>query len=267
MPEKPLKILLRSLLILVIGYLVLVTGVYILQDKFIFQAVSLPADYKFTFKQQFSEISIRPRIGKELNALLFFTPNDYRKGTILYFHGNADNLQRWGKYAEDFTRLGYNVLMIDYSGYGKSNGTPSEEKLYEDAEDTWVWARTHLKETNFLFYGRSLGTAAAAYLATRHTPRQLILETPFDQLLQGHLKLFFPFGLKYEFANYKFLPEVSCPVTILQGTDDMIVAYASAAKLKPLLKPTDRFISIEGGGHKNLRQFEQYHKALAAVLE
>ncbi len=265
--NKPLHILVRSLLALVSAYLILVTGIYLVQDKIIFQAEKLPAGYTFTFAQQFSEVQIRPRIGKELNALLFFTPQDIRKGTILYFHGNADNLQRWGNYAADFTQLGYNVLMIDYSGYGKSNGTPSEETLYQDAEDTWVWAKMHLKETRFLIYGRSLGTAAASWLASRHSPEKLILETPFYRLQQDRWRLFFPFGLKYEFANYAFVPKVECPIAIIQGTDDRIVAYTSAAKLKPLLKPADRFYTIAGGGHRNLREFAAYHKALAEILE
>jgi uncharacterized protein len=264
--KKYSGILLKTVVGIILGYLFLVSGIYIFQDKIIFQAEPLPENYEFKFDQQYSEITIRPRIGKELSAILFFTNKDIRKGTILYFHGNADNLQRWGNYAVDFTKLGYNVLMIDYSGYGKSGGTPSEKVLYEDAEDTWEWAKMHLKETNFLIYGRSLGTAAAAYLATQHTPTKLIIETPFYQLLQTRLKIFFPFGLNYEFANYKFLPQISCPITIFQGTKDEIVSYNSAIKLKPLLKSTDRFITIEGGKHKNLRDFEKYHIKLAEAL-
>jgi alpha-beta hydrolase superfamily lysophospholipase len=257
----------KIIILLIAGYFLITSVLYLLQDKIIFQADKLPADYEFEFKQDFAEVSIIPRIDKEINGLIFSASNARLKGTIIYFHGNADNMQRWGEYAEDFTSLGYAVLMIDYSGYGKTLGTPSEEKLFQDAEDTWQWAQHHLASKDFIIYGRSLGAAVASQLASQHQPKQLILETPFYQLRQSRLSFFFPFGLKYQFANYKYLPQVKCPVTIIQGTNDRIVSYKSAEKLKQFLKPADIFITIEAGGHKDLRQFEQYHIELAKVLE
>ena len=257
----------KYIFLLFAGYFILTSGIYLLQDKIIFQPESLADDYKFEFEQEFSEVTINPRIGHEINTLIFGVNNAPLKGTILYFHGNADNLQRWGEYAEDFTSLGYAVLMIDYSGYGKSKGTPSEEILFQDAEDAWQWAKMHLPSKEFIFYGRSLGAAVASQLASRHQPAQLIMETPFYQLIQSRLSFFFPFGLKYQFANYKYLPDVLCPITIIQGTQDHIVSYKSAQKLQPLLKEADNFIVIEGGGHKDLREYEAYHLALAKVLE
>ena len=112
-----------------------------------------------------------------------------------------------------------------------------------------------------------MGSAIAAQLASRHQPKQLILETPFYQLDQYHLRFFFPYGLKYQFANYKYLPKVKCPITIIQGTNDLIVPYKSARKLVPLLKANDKFIAIKDGGHKNLRAFEEYHVELAKILD
>ena len=73
----------------------------------------MSADYEFEFNQEFAEITIVPRIGHKINSLIFSVENAKRKGTVIYFHGNADNMQRWGEYAEDFTKLGYAVLMID----------------------------------------------------------------------------------------------------------------------------------------------------------
>lgn len=258
---------LKIFILVIAGYFLLTSSLYFLQDKLIFQAVKLPADYEFKFDQEFTEVTIIPRVGHEINSLIFSVDNAKRKGTVIYFHGNADNLQRWGEYAQDFTSLGYAVLMIDYSGYGKSLGTPSEERLFQDAEDTWQWAQHHLPSKEFIIYGRSMGAAVAAQLAARHQPKQLILETPFNQLIQDHLMFFFPFGVKYQFANYKYLPEVKCRVLIIQGTDDWVVLHKSAEKLKPLLKPEDEFIAIEEGGHKNLRGFEQYHRVLAKALD
>ena len=205
--------------------------------------------------------------GDNLNGLIFKPGIHKPKGTILYFHGNADNLQRWGKYAVDFTSLGYTVVMFDFAGYGKSTGTPSEQILYSNSEDIWQWAKQNQLDTNLIIYGRSLGTALASQLASIHPPTQLILETPFYQFNQDRLKIFFPFGLKYQFPNYKYLPSVKIPITIIQGTNDWVVSLKSAEKLKPLLKPYDKFIVIENGSHKNLRDFDQYHKELAIILD
>jgi len=258
--------LILLLAILAISYLLLVFGLYWFQTQIVFQRKTLEEDYTFEFEEPFTELEVESSSGTLINTLIFSPTIAKPKGTLLYFHGNADNMQRWGGYAVDFTELGYQVVMIDYAGFGKSEGMPTEELLYQNAEDIWKWAQHHLPAKTFIIYGRSLGTAVASHLAANHSASQLILETPFYQLKQDMLKPFFPFGLKYEFANYKNIPLIDYPITIIQGTNDWVVSLASAQKLTPLLKPTDNFFVIEGGGHKNLRNFKEYHKILKEIL-
>lgn len=261
-----MKQVFRIIMVLIIGgYLLLITGLYVFQDKIIFQSQKLDNDYSFSFNESFQEIEIKNKAGS-INTLLFNPKTATPKGTILYFHGNADNMQRWGKYAIDFTKLGYQVIMIDYAGFGKTEGVPSEKALYQNAEDLWSWSQHHLQAKNFIIYGRSLGAAVASNLAANHKASQLILETPFYQLKQDWVKIFFPFGLKYEFANYKNISQIDYPIVIIQGSNDWVVSVKSALKLKPLLKTTDTFFKIKGGGHKNLRDFEEYHKILEEIL-
>ena len=248
------------------GYIFLVLGLYVLQDKIIFQGTDLSEDYEFKFEQPFVELEIKSSTELFINTLIFSPTTSENKGTILYFHGNADNMQRWGAYAVDFTKRGYQVIMIDYSGFGKSEGSATEEQLYQNAEDVWSWAQHHLKTKNFIIYGRSLGTGVAAHLASNHKASQLILETPFYELAQERYRIFFPLGLNSEFPTYKYLPQIDYPIRIIQGTDDWIVPLSSAQKLKPLLKPSDQFFVIEKGGHKNLRSFEEYHQILEEIL-
>ena len=261
-----LKTIFRYLLAIILGYIMITGIVYLLQKQLIYQSVSLSKDYQYRFENEFREINIPATGGETINGLVFEPESGNSKGLILYFHGNAKNLKRWGKYSEDFTALGYTVLMIDYSGYGKSTGKSSEEALYQNAEDTWNWAKKNLPSESMVIYGRSLGSAVASNLATRHKADLLILETPFYQLLQDHLKVFFPYGLKCEFPNYKNIPLIDYPIVIIQGTDDWTVTFKSAEKLSLLLKPNDRFETIEGGGHNNLRGFEEYHTVLESVL-
>lgn len=244
----------------------LIVGVYLLQEKIIFQSDGLDKNYIFSFEQPFTEISIKTIGEYDLSGILFSPTTKSSKGTILYFHGNANNMQRWGNYAVDFTKLGYHVLMIDYAGFGKSQGRPDEEVLYQNAEDTWQWAQHHLPSKNFIIYGRSLGTGVASYLASTHQASQLILETPFYALEQSQYKIFFPFGLKYDFPTYSYLTSINYPINIIQGTNDWVVPLSSAKKLKPLLKANDGFFVIKKGSHKNLREFDEYHRILEKIL-
>lgn len=241
---------------------------YVFQDKLIFQAQTLSRDYHFSFTHPYEEHFISTPDNHEINAL-WFKPDQKAKGLVIYFHGNAGNLQRWGNYAVDITQLGYEVLMIDYRGYGKSSGTPDEDTLYKDAMLVWNWAMSKTEHQKIIIYGRSLGSAVATHLAADVQPDLLILETPFDELKEANILryLFYVVPLKTKFASKEYLGKVKSKVVIFQGTDDWIVNLQSAERLKPLLKKTDQFIIIPEGGHRNLRDFVLYHTMLAAVLE
>jgi uncharacterized protein len=243
-------------------------GCYVFQDKLIFQAEPLDQDYRFSFDQPYEEYFISTPDKNKINAL-WFKPSQQAKGLVIYFHGNADNLQRWGNYAVDITQLGYEVLMIDYRGYGKSSGTPSEQVLYDDATLVWNWAKEKTEHQKVVIYGRSLGTAVATRLATEVQPDLLILETPFDELKGAspfsYLLSMIP--LKTKFPTKDYMGKVKCKTVIFQGSDDWVVNLTSAERLKPLLKETDEFVVIPDGGHRNLRDFVLYHTTLAAVLQ
>lgn len=100
---------------------------------------------------------------------------------MLYFHGNADNLQHWGAYGKTFLRLGYDFMVWDYRGYGKSTGKPTAENMLADADLAYRFASRIIpgRSNHFIIYGRSPGTGLAAYVASRHAAKRLILETPY----------------------------------------------------------------------------------------
>jgi uncharacterized protein len=243
---------------------------YLFPEKFIFQPKMLTADHVFQFDQPFGEYFIKTQDGETLNALLFKSPTA-SKGFILYFHGNAGNLQRWGTYASDFTELGYDILMVDYRGYGKSSGKPSEVDFYADAQVVLDWAKANIPFSRLVIYGRSLGSGVATQLAVKNTPDLLILETPFNEL-RGAINtplqpLLFLFPARYHFPNDKNIPLIKCKKVIFHGTLDWVVPLSSALKLKPLLRSEDRFFVIEGGGHRNLNKFKVFQEGLAEVLK
>jgi uncharacterized protein len=240
-----------------------------LLDYFIFQGVSLQQKHVFAFDFPYEEVFISTIDNEVINALLF-KPVIPSKGLVIYFHGNADNLQRWGEYAIDLTQLGYEVLMMDYRGYGKSTGKPGEDVLYNDARAVWLWSRENLEVDRLVLYGRSLGTAVAAQLAMEANPSHLILETPFDEI-RGAMhpiarNLLSIFSNKNVFPTKSFLANLECPKIIFHGTKDRIVPLDSALKLKPLLAETDQFVVIQNGKHGDLRNYDLYHQKLAEAL-
>ena len=272
---KTIKVVRWVVGILVLVHLTASAILFFFQDSIIFQGKVLPVNYIFTYQRDSSqakleEYFIRTEDGENLNALLFRTKLK-SKGLILYFHGNADYLQRWGKYAVDFTKLGYDILMMDYRGYGKSTGKPTERDLYKDALTVYRWSQDSIKYSRLIIYGRSLGSAVASNLSTVVTPDLLILETPFDELkgaVYEPLKPFLYFlPLHSSFSNKQFLSKVKCRKVLIHGTKDQVVPISSALRLKPLLVDGDEFVIIEGGSHRNLRDFESFHTALAEALK
>ena len=270
MVKRILSWLIRiTLAVLVLGYM----GLYLFQDQLIFQSVSLDHDHVFTFDQPFQEhfISIPTSSGDTvvLNAL-WFKPLAPAKGLILYFHGNRGNLQRWGNYAPDLAKNGFEVLMIDYRGYGKSTGSPSEKALYDDASAVMNWVQAHGIHGKLVIYGRSLGSAVASHLAMEIQPDLLVLETPFDELRgvvnpkwQWLAKLL---PLRSVFPNHLHLKSVKSRTLIFHGTDDRVVPLRSALLLRPLLHSASDFIIVPGGGHRNLKSYAEYQSKLAELL-
>lgn len=242
-------------------YLITYGVVYIFQDQIVFQGKTLAHDFRFDFDQPFEEHFIKVSRQDSLHAILFKTDADAR-GLVLYFHGNADNLNRWGTYAIDFTSLGYDVLMVDYRGYGKSSGQPNEMVFYQDAQTVYDWARDHIPHFKLVIYGRSLGAAVASNLAANNRAALLFLETPFDELKAA----LYGMPARYKFSNEEAIPKVNYGIVIVHGTNDWVVPLRSALRLKPLLKPGDSFVVVDEGGHNDLRHFELYQETLRAAL-
>ncbi len=265
---KVRKNIIRFSLILFGAYLLLHLLFYTFQKQIVFQPDRLHSSYSFNFNDSFEEFFI-PVGTEKINALYFKTEKE-KNGVILYLHGNSDNLSRWGKYAVDFTSRGYDVLMIDYRGYGKSDGTVTEENIYEDAQVAFEWLSNQFDQRQIVIYGRSLGSAPATYLAAKNDAKMLVLETPFENIeCIGEDKLplisyFFP--SRVNFPNDQYIQRVDYPIFIFHGTADYIVPYECAKGLEQFLKPQDQFFTIEGGGHKNLNEFKSYQEQLDNIL-
>lgn len=259
------------MIVLLSIYSLIIIVLYVFHKHIVFQPSALEQDYTFSFEHPFSELYLQDiPSGQQLHALRF-PADSASKGVVLYFHGNADNLQRWGKYTVDFTQRHYEVLAVEYPGYGKNPGTPTEQALYKSAQMAFDWAQERYPLKDIIIYGRSLGSGPASWLAAQHEVRQLILETPFPSIpelfrMRASVALV-PFEPQIEFPVNEYLQSIPYPISILQGTNDWVVPYRVAIKLKKELKAGDQFITIEGGSHKNLRTFPEYHKKLDNLLQ
>ena len=136
---------------------------------------------QFDFQDQFEELFLEAQDGAVINALHFKA--EAPKGVILYFHGNAGDLSRWGNITSYFVEKRYDVLVMDYRTYGKSTGELSEKALYDDALMCYSHLLKTYDENDIIIYGRSLGTGMATYMASVKNPKQLILETPYYSLV------------------------------------------------------------------------------------
>ena len=260
----------KGLIFSVLTVFLITIGLYFMQEKLIFLPTKLPQEYVYQFSEPFKEFFIDTPDGARLNAIHFKVEKPL--GVILYFHGNAGDLSRWGKVTSSFTRYGYDVIVMDYRTYGKSTGGLSEENLYNDAQLFYNYALESYPENNITVYGRSIGTAFATFIASKNKPSKLILETPFfnfSEAAKNRIPILpIKYLLKYKFPSNRFIANTSCPILIFHGTKDRVVPYKSGLKLSKLVMDERvTFITIPYGEHNNLVSFNAYSRALENFLK
>ncbi|MAM27490.1 MAG: alpha/beta hydrolase [Flavobacteriaceae bacterium] len=263
--KKIFKIIAALLLLAVLA----VGGLYFFQEKIIFLSETLPQDYTFNYEAPFEEITLDGAEGATLHGLRFTVEKP--RGIVLYFHGNAGNLSKWGAIASQFTNADYEVLMMDYRGYGKSEGPRSEENLYADAEVFYDQAKEWYPQAKIIVFGRSLGTTFATYVASKNKPRKLVLESPFYSLerLAKERYPYLPVNslLRYQFNTAQYIQSVDCLITIIHGTEDSVVPISSSELLYQIIPERKRnFVRIKNGKHNNLNTFQEYWLAIRKEL-
>lgn len=265
-----LKTLIKSFKVAIILYAFTGIALFFLQDLFLFHPVILARNYTYNFTVPFKETAIPFNKTDTINLVKFYPASSVSKGVVLYFHGNKGNINRYAKFAENFTKHGYEVWMPDYPGYGKSVGERSEKIFYKQAELIYTLAFADFRSNNIVIYGKSLGTGIAAYLASVKHCSQLLLETPYYSIpeLMAVYAPIYPTKImaKYNLPIYQYLQKIKVPISIFHGTNDGVIPYRCAARLQSVLKPTDLFVTIENGTHNNLNDFPLFHQKLDSLL-
>lgn len=264
-------ILTLQIALIVLGLLI-IGNVFttVLQDLFIFRPVKLKMDHEFNFSLSFTEHFIQSSHGGNINVLWFHSP-DVKRPLVFYCHGNSSNLSSWGEVAERYDEMGFDVIIYDYRGFGKSKGLRNQITFEDDVRAVFDFAMTHYSSSETYVYGRSMGTGVATLIAKERNPALLILETPYYSIPEL-FKAYYPFLpkwlflFKYEFPTYRWIQEVNCPIYIFQGTRDTVVPYRCAIKLKPLLKSPENFIVISGGKHSDLKEYPEFSENIKSIF-
>lgn len=258
-----------AIILFVIGlYLIICLILYAKQENVIFYPQKLAKDFKFQFEQPFEEIDISSTDGAELNGLLFKAGDP--KGVILYLHGNGGALDTWGDVATIYTSLNYDVFILDYPGYGKSEGEiSSQEQLFQDIQIVYDKLKERYTEDKIIILGYSIGTGPAAHLASDNNPKLLILQAPYYSLVDMMKQSFTwvpTFILKYKFETNAYLKKVKVPVVIFHGNQDEVIYYGSSLKLKEEFKKGDTLITLEGQGHNGITDNSVYKSEMKRIL-
>ena len=248
-----------------------------LQEKVVFLPVVLPENHAFEFENNFEEYLWETPFEGRINVLHFKIKDP--KGVIAYFHGNADNLHRWGKIANSYTKFGYDVLVMDYRGYGKSSGPRNEDYLYSDAQFFYDFAKDHYGEKKIIVYGRSLGGSFAVKIAAENDPKAVILEATFFNL-QDIVNRWLPKKvtdkvsptMTYHFLSNENISKVEVPLYHFHGTKDNVVPLKSGKKLFEIFEQTQptitkKFIEISGATHDDLINYEEFVQELKIILK
>jgi pimeloyl-ACP methyl ester carboxylesterase len=250
-------------------YLLYISYVYFNQGEMIFMANKLPKDYKFEFNQDFEELNIPSFDAKKLNGLLFKTPNP--KGLVFYLHGNAGSLDTWGSIAKNYTNLGYDIFILDYRGFGKSEGEiENQDQVYQDLTFAYNKLITKYDKNKVIIIGYSIGTGLATYLASIENPKKLILQAPYYNFIEfssGRARFVPDFLKKFKFETDKYIVKVKSPIYIFHGNKDQVISYDNSIRLQKLLKSTDKVFILEDQDHLGMNENSDFQDEMKKILE
>lgn len=205
-----------------------------------------PADWGYAYQ----DVSIVSDDDVALHG--WYIPHPQARRVVLFFHGNAGNISHRGDSIGIFHRLGLNVLIVDYRGYGRSQGSPSEPGLYRDAAASWRYltGTRGFDPGQIVVFGRSLGGAVAAQLAATVEPGALILESTLSSA-RDFARSVFPLlsrlvVVRYDFDTVDSVRQVHCPVLVLHSREDEIMPFALGEKVFEAANPPRFLVELQG---------------------
>ena len=242
----------KFLLVLASGYVLLVAVIYLMQGRMLYlpdqpgrELAATPADAGMTYE----DVSIETADGVKLHGWFVLGPSSR---VLLFFHGNAGNISHRLESIRQFHELGLSVLIIDYRGYGQSKGRAGENGLYLDAEAAWRYlTRTRgIDPGAVVIFGRSLGASVAAWLAVRHEPLALIVESSFTSVPDVAREIYPWLPVRWlsrlRHATVDYVRNVRCPVLVIHSRDDEIIPFHHGEAIFAAAPEPRSFLELRG---------------------
>jgi abhydrolase domain-containing protein 17 len=243
--EFSVKRLLSSLITIPIAlYIGLGVYAYFFSDSVIFQP------QPSSFRDDDSIIKLITPNGEKISAKFF--KNATADFTILYSHGNADDINVLSPYFQELSNEGFNVFAYEYRGYGKSEGKPSEQNAYEDAETAYNYLinEQQISPEKIIIFGHSLGGAVAIDLASRKNCGGLIAESTFVTAFRVLTQIsIYPFD---KFQSISKIKNVNCPVLIIHGKRDRVTPFWHGERLFEVANEPKSNYWIDEAGHNDV---------------
>lgn len=243
---------------------------YFYQDRLVFHPDTMLHE---TPAVPYDDVWIKTKDGIRLHG--WWIPKDSAALTALVLHGNTGNISDRLREADFFRRLGMNVFMMDYRGFGRSQKAAlTDQAIYQDSEAAWAYLTQErgIDPDTIILCGRSLGASPAIYLASRHLPRAVILESGFLSLAdvaQSRYPIFpAKFLLKSRFDMSEAVKHVRSSTLVVHSPDDKVVPYAEGLKLYEALTTDKEFLKISGPHNEGYYLNEaSYQDAVEAFLK
>jgi len=222
-----------------------------LQRRFLYfperRFIASPADYRFAHE----DIVLRADDGVAIHA--WWLPAAGATRTALFLHGNAGNVSYWLDVAAVFREVGWNTLLLDYRGYGRSEGEPTEVGTYLDARAAWkhLVLERGVPSSELVIVGRSLGGGVATWLAGQHSSAGLVLEATFTSIADVVTDSFPLPGLgrivQLGYESLARMPSLSVPLLVVHGASDELVPFSHGRRLFDAASEPKRFVELRGG--------------------
>ncbi len=239
-------------------YFIICLLLFIFQRHFIFLPMKWTEDFSGYSLKNSDEVILTTTDNEKI--ISWYKKSKSNDLTIVFFHGNAGNLIHRIEKLTIFNNFSaYGLLAIDYRGYGKSSGKPSEIGFYQDARAAINFLKKQgIAESNMIFYGESIGSAVAIKMATEYSPRFIVLEAPFTSIKdianEGIFR-FFPVSLLLQdnFPSINLIKEIKSPILIVHGIKDTIIPLSHSYKLyQKITTENKKLLLYEELGHNNM---------------
>jgi uncharacterized protein len=252
-----LKLLVGIPLSMIVLYLVGCLLLYAFQNKLIFFPKKMSVDaHEISKDSTIEPLQINVAESKNLRGWLCKSPNKGKLKIIIYFGGNGDEVSNFIPQAKKFE--GWSVVLLNYPGFGDSDGSPNEKSLYNSALSIYdyVISRDDVDANHIVIMGRSLGTGVATFLASSKPSRGVVLISPFESLscvVKDNFG-FFPVDLilKSKFDSRIYAPQVKSPLLCLCGLDDRTIAPKHSKTLLKFWGGETEYKEFVGCNHNDL---------------